>query len=342
MTKRVSIKDVALSAGVSVTTVSHVLNDTPGKRVKPETRDRVQRVARELGYQASSIARSLRTQRSQIIAMVSDEIATTPHAGRIILGSQEAASHHGWLLMLVNSGGDPAVEEAEIRALAQRQVDGFIYATMYHREIELPEALRGVPTVLLDARTRDPAVSWAVPDEYTAGRAATQVLIDAGHRRIGYTNNVDDIPATRGRLAGHLDALAAAGIVPDSALIVTASSDTQGGLFAGRALLELPERPTAVFAFNDRMAMGVYHAAFEGGVSIPSDLSVIGFDNQELIAEGLRPRLTTMALPHYEMGVWAVNALIARIQEPSLQAEQVELECPLIERESVAPPQAGS
>jgi len=339
MTKRISIRDVAASAGVSVTTVSHVLNATPGTRVKPETRDRVQQVARELGYQASTIARSLRTQRSHTIAMISDEIATTPHAGRIILGAQEAASSHGLLLMLVNSGGDPAVEEAEIQALAQRQVDGFIYATMYHREVELPDALRRVPTVLLDARCEDPAVPSAVPDEYAGGRAATQALIDAGHRRIGYANNADDIPATRGRLAGHLDALAAAGIDPDPALVVTAPSDTGGGLTAGRTLLALPDRPTAVFAFNDRMAMGVYHAATERGVDIPRELSVVGFDNQELIAEGLRPPLTTMALPHYEMGMWAVEALVARIRDPHTPAEQVELPCPLVDRASVAPPE---
>jgi LacI family transcriptional regulator len=340
--KRVSIKDVAALAGVSVTTVSHVLNDTPGKRVKPETRERVQKVAADLGYQASSIARSLRSQRSQIIALVSDVIATTPHAGRIILGAQAAASRHGWLLMLVNSGGDPAVERAEIQALAQRQVDGFIYATMYHREVELPDALRSVPTVLLDARTSDPSVPSAVPDEYTAGRAATQTLIDAGHRRIGYTNNIDDIPATRGRLAGYHDALVGAGIEPDPDLVITAESDTQGGLEAGRALLDRPRRPTAVFAFNDRMAMGVYHAAAERGVRVPDQLSVIGFDNQELIAEGLRPQLTTMALPHYEMGVWAVDALIQRIKEPETEAEQVELACPLVVRDSVAPPRDAS
>ena len=341
MTKRISIRDVATAANVSVTTVSHVLNDTPGKRINPETRARVQQVAGQLGYQASSIARSLRTQRSQIIAMVSDEIATTPHAGRIILGAQEAASKQGWLLMLVNSNGDPAVEAAEIQALSQRQVDGFIYATMYHREVELPEPLRTVPTVLLDARSPDPSVPSAVPDEYAAGRAATQALIDAGHRRIGFANNSDDIPATRGRLAGYLDALAAAGIDADERLVVAGVSETEGGLRAGRVLLDIPERPTAIFAFNDRMAMGVYHAAAERGLHIPEDLSVIGFDNQELIADGLRPRLTTMALPHYEMGTWAVDALIERIQDPDAAAEQVALPCPFVGRESIAPPPPG-
>ncbi len=112
----------------------------------------------------------------------------------------------------------------------------------------------------------------------------------------------------------------------------------EGGLQAGRALLDLDDRPTAIFCFNDRMAMGVYHAAAERGLRIPDDLSVVGFDNQELIADGLRPGLTTVALPHYEMGAWAVENLIRRIENPESEVEQVRLPCPLVSRGSVAAP----
>lgn len=334
--RRVSIKDVARAAEVSVTTVSHVLNDTPGKRINDATRARVHQVALELGYQANSIARSLRTQRTHTIAIISDEIATTPHAGRIILGAQEAASRQGWLLVLVNSGGDPATEEADVQALMQRQVDGFIYATMYHRVVEVPSSLAQQPVVLLDATTTGGTVSSVVPDEYAAGRAATEALIQAGHRRIGFTNNSDDIPAARGRLRGYLDALEAAGIERDDRLVAAAPSETEGGVQTGRTLLGLRDRPTAIFAFNDRMAMGVYHAAAERGLRIPADLSVIGFDNQELIATGVRPMLTTMSLPHYEMGVWAVETLIHRIDHPDAQPQHARLECPLVSRDSIA------
>jgi LacI family transcriptional regulator len=338
MGKRISIRDVAHRAGVSATTVSHVLNDAPGKRINEDTRARVRQAASELGYQPNGVARSLRLQRSQILALVSDEIATTPHAGQIILGAQEAASRRGWLLMFVNSGGDPDTESAEIQALQQRQVDGFLYATMYHREVLIPDQLDGFPTVLLDARTADPRFSSVVPDEVGGGRTATQVLLDHGHRRIGFATNVDDIPATRGRLEGYRQALVAAGIPPDEALVISAQSDTGGGLRAGRALLDLDDRPTAIFCFNDRMAMGVYHAAAERGLRIPDDLSVVGFDNQELIADGLRPGLTTVALPHYEMGAWAVENLIRRIERPETEVEQVRLRCPLVSRRSVAAP----
>jgi LacI family transcriptional regulator len=336
--KRISIRDVAERAGVSVTTVSHVLNDTPGKRVKEETRVRVRQAADDLGYQPSSLARSLRLQRSQILALVSDNIATTPHAGRIILGAQEAASKHGWLVVLVDSGSDPEVEAAEIAALRQRQVDGFIYATMYHREVAIPPALADVPTVLLDARTGDPSFPSVVPDEVEGGRTATEVLLDAGHRQIAFVNNVDDIPATHGRLEGYRQALRDAGVEPDDRLVRTAESVAQGGRQAGLSLLDGNSRPTAVFCFNDRMAMGVYQAAAELGLCIPLDLSVVGFDNQELIADGLRPGLTTVALPHYEMGAWAVDTLVRRIQDPAAAPEQVALRCPVVPRASVAPP----
>ncbi len=336
---RVRIRDVAERAGVSVTTVSHVLNDVPGKRISPETRERVRRVAVQLGYTPNSVARSLRLQRSEMIALVSDEIATTPHAGRIILGAQEAASKHGWLMLLVNTGFDVEFEAAEIEALRHRQVDGFLYARMFHQQVVLPPSLEGAPTVLLDATTPEPSVPSVVPDEFSGGRTAARVLIDRGHTRVGFLNNVDDIPAARGRLAGYRAAMQEAGIAFNERWVTHDESETDGGLRAARRVLDQPERPTALFCFNDRMAMGAYHAAAELGLRIPEDVSIVGFDDQELIATGLRPRLTTVALPHYEMGAWAVETLIRQVTDASAEtAQQVVLECPLVTRDSVAPP----
>jgi len=338
-TRRVLIKDVAAKAGVSVTTVSHVLNDVPGKRISDETREGVRAAAAELGYTPNGLARSFRLQRSQTLALVSDEIATTPHAGRIILGAHEAASKQGWLVMLVNTGGTPELEASEIAALKQRRVDGFLYATMYHRDVSVPDSLVDVPTVLLDAKTTDPSVSWVVPDEVGGGRTATEHLLAHGHRRIGFLNNVDDIPATHGRLEGFRAALEDAGVPVREDWIRTAAANTQGGLDSALAVLDSDDRPTALFCFADRMAMGAYYAAAELGLRIPDDLSIVGFDNQELIADGLRPGLTTVALPHYEMGAWAVETLIRLIEQPQKGAPaQVRLPCPLVERASVSRP----
>ncbi|MFF5173424.1 LacI family DNA-binding transcriptional regulator [Micromonospora sp. NPDC000089] len=344
MGPRVSIRDVAAAAGVSVTTVSHVLNNKSGTRVSPETRERVESAARQLGYAANGLARGLRLQRSHTLGLLSDVIATTPHAGRIILGAQETASARGWVLMLLTTGADPEVERREIQALAQHRVDGVLYATMYHQVVRVPNELRPLPVVLLDASSPDASLPSVVPDETGGGRVAVRELLTAGHRRIGFVTNTDDIPATRGRLLGYQEALREAGVPFRPELVLAEESDTHGGYRAARELLDRPERPTALFCFNDRMAMGAYRAATELGLRIPADLSVVGFDNQELIAEGLHPGLTTVALPHYEMGVWAVDTMVELLNHPKgarrRTARQVVMPCPLVRRDSVAAPPA--
>ncbi|GGM06275.1 LacI family DNA-binding transcriptional regulator [Dactylosporangium sucinum] len=338
MARKVTIRDVAAEAGVSVTTVSHVLNRFSGARVSDETRERVETAARRLGYAANGLARGLRLQRSQTLGLLGDEIATTPYAGRIILGAQETASARGWLLILLTTGNDPQVEEREIRALAQHRVDGVLYATMYHRRVEVPAQLRSMPLVLLDAASDDPTIPSVVPDEFGGGHAAVRHLVEHGHRRIGFVTNVDDIPATHLRLEGYRAALREAGIDHRPDLVVAETTDARGGYRAATALLDRPDRPTALFCFNDRLAMGAYRAAAELGLRIPDDLSIVGFDNQELIAEGLYPGLTTVALPHYEMGAWAVSTMIALVEGDAAPGEvpPVTMPCPLIERGSVA------
>jgi LacI family transcriptional regulator len=344
MGRNISIRDVASAAGVSVTTVSHVLNNTTGARVSEETRERVATVAARLGYAPNKLAQGLRLQRTQILALLSDQIATTPHAGRIILGAQEAASSRGWVVLLLNSGGDPELEDREINALLQHQVDGALYATMYHRQVTVPDRLTGIPVVLLDASCTDPRYPSVVPDEVGGGRSAVEELVAAGHRRIGFATNIDDIPATHGRLVGYRQALADAGIPFTPDLVVVEESDTPGGYRAALQLLRRPDRPTGLFCFNDRMAMGAYWAAHELGLRIPQDVSVVGFDNQELIADGLFPGLTTVALPHYEMGAWAVNTMIDMLDEAQparrrrRRPSQTTMECPIVRRDSVAAP----
>ncbi len=338
---RIGIKDVAAAAGVSATTVSHILNAVEGKRINAETRQRVLEAARELGYAPNGLARGLRLKRSNTIGFVSDQIATTPHAGRIILGAQEEAAKHDLLLLMLNTGGDPELERKEIDLLLQRQVDGVLYASMYHRVVQVPQRLRSFPTVLLDARSDDPDVPSVVPDEVLGGLTAVRELTRHGHRRIGFINNVDDIPATHGRLEGYRHALAEADIAEDPRLVVRETTDAAGGYRAALRLLRAQARPTAVFCFADRVAMGVYRAAAELGLSIPDDLSVIGFDNQELICDGLFPGLTTVALPHYEMGARAVAQLLALTGAPdqgTVPAAQEMLPCPLVARASVASP----
>ncbi|MDN5569890.1 MAG: LacI family DNA-binding transcriptional regulator [Propionibacteriaceae bacterium] len=340
---RVGIKDVAAVAGVSTTTVSHVLNDVSEARVSSATRARVHEAADRLGYRASRVAKALRTQRSGLIGFLTDHSATTPHAGRMILGAQEVLQEHGMTLVLLSSGGDHRVEQREVEALSATQVDGVLYAPMYHQVVRLPVDLDSFATVLINCRTPHGEPPAIVPDERRAGREATQLLLDAGHRRVGFALNEDPIPATRLRLEGYEDALAAAGVRKDPRLIVTELSESEGGYRAVRQLLDLDDPPTGVFCFNDRMAMGAYRAAAERGLRIPDDVSIVGFDNQPYVAEGLYPALTTMALPHLEMGQWAAERLL-RLLAPGGTAESEEpvlQHCPAIPRQSIGPPPAA-
>jgi LacI family transcriptional regulator len=333
---KVTMADIARLAGVSMATASRALSDHP--KVAEPTRARVQAAATDLGYVPNVMARSLRTQRSYTLGLVSDQIATTLYAGRVILGAQEAAAARGWLLLLLSSGGDPELERREIQTLLQRQVDGLLYAAMYHQLVTPPPTLAQVPSVLLDARSDDRSLSSVVPDEVGGAREAVTELVRVGHRRIGFVTNIDDIPATQLRLQGYREALRQAGIGDDPTLVAAGQSSAPGGYPVALSLLDRADRPTALFCFNDRMAMGAYQAAATLGLRIPEDVSVIGFDNQETLAEGLRPGLTTMALPHYEMGVWAVEAVLAHIDDPTRPPEHGVLPCPLVRRASVAPP----
>lgn len=340
MATKVGIREVAKAAGVSVTTVSHALNDATSFRVKAETQQLVRDVAKDLGYAPNRLASGLRNQRSQILGLVSDEITTTPFAGAMIRGAQDTAYERGYVVMVVNSGLDSELETREISMLQQHQVDGVVYARMYHQNARLPTELAGLPTVLLDAVTDDAAISSVVPDEVGAAETAVDALIRAGHTRIGMINNVDDIPATHGRRTGFLNALRRHGLEHDPRHFVIGTAHTQGGREAALDLLGQPDRPTALFCFSDRVAMGAYQAAMALGLRIPEDVSIVGIDNLEIIADALWPGLTTVALPHYDMGRWAVDRILDDIENPGTPAVQTQLACPLIERGSVGPPPA--
>ena len=199
-----------------------------------------------------------------------------------------------------------------------------------------------IPSVLLDARSDDPDDSWVVPDEELGGYTATSHLIANGHRRIGYIHEDNHYPAQPERFAGYCRALEEHGITFDPGLVAIDLNDPFGGTAAATRLLQLPEPPTAIQCYTDRMAMGAYRAVRRAGLAIPDDISVIGFDNQDQIAPWLDPPLTTMALPHEEMGRWAVEHLLRVLRGEAEGPRQMRNECPLVVRDSVAPPRGGA
>ncbi|MEZ0067017.1 DNA-binding LacI/PurR family transcriptional regulator [Streptacidiphilus sp. MAP12-20] len=336
---RARMADVASAAGVSTATVSMVLSGAASTRISPETQARVREAAERIGYAPNSVARSLRTQRTRTIGLISDTIATTPFAGRMLAGANDVAREHGYLVVLVDTDDDAERERQAIAALVGQQVDAMIYARMWHRVVPAPAGLPD-STVFLDCRPRDDSRPATVPDERDGGTAATLELIAAGHRRIAYVDAPEDneVVASGLRHEGYLSALAGAGVTADPLLHVRGTTDASGGRAATEALLTLPadRRPTAIFCFNDRMAMGAYAAARRAGLEVPADLSVVGYDDQQLVAAELDPPLTTVALPHYEMGRWAMEvALGLRRAEAGVP---LLMPCPIIRRDSVGPP----
>jgi LacI family transcriptional regulator len=338
MPGRVRILDVATAAGVSIATVSASLNEVESARISAETRARVREVADRLGYAPNRLAQGLRVQRSGTVGFVGDTVATTPYAVGMILGALEAARAADRVVLLMNTEGYRDLEARELATLLQHQVDGVLYAAMYHRSVEVPAVLRDTPVVLVDAVSADPMVSSVVPDEVAGAVTAVGELLQSGHRRIAFITNAAPTLAATGRLEGYKLALTRAGIGIDPALIVAVTDiGPEGGYRAARQLLSLPERPTGVFCFRDLMAMGAYQAAAQAGLRIPQDLSVVGFDDMEF-AGGLFPGLTTVTLPHYEMGSWGVQQLLALMESPTERAKQVRLSGQLVRRRSVAPP----
>jgi LacI family transcriptional regulator len=329
----VTIKQVAERAGVSFKTVSRVINgDT---YVSVDTRERVMVAVRELGYRPNLSARHMRTQRSQVIGFITDEIATTPFAVNLIKGAQSEAYQHDRMLMVINTECDAQIEYDAIEMLLSRKVEGILYATMRHKIVNLPQSIREVPIVLANCETADHDLPSVVPNEIEGGYNATLALIERGRKHIAFIGLEMEATATIGRFQGFQQALAAHNIPLDERLLEYTDGQPNSGYEAAKRLLAKNTPLDAIFCGNDRVAMGAYEAIKEAGLRIPQDISVVGFDNQDVIAANLRPSLSTMALPHYEMGQWAMRHLLEHGEQDSFMTEQVQLPCPYIARASV-------
>jgi LacI family transcriptional regulator len=338
--RRATIGDVAQLAGVSSAAVSLVLNKVAHSRIPETTAVRVRAAAAQLGYAPNSLARGLRCRRTDTIGLISDEITTTPYAVRMLKAVQDVAVGSGLLVFLIDSGGDPAVERAGVGALAGQQVDGFLYACMHHRIVELPAGL-GPNVVLLDARTEDATFPAVVPDDRGGARAAVTELLDHGHRRIGLINDSHAPVAAGLRLAGYRDALSSYGIRFDRTLVRDAEPNLEASAAAAVALHDASDA-SALFCFNDRVAVGACRGLRQRGLAVPHDLSVVGFDDQEFVAAFAEPPLTTVALPHYAMGAWAARTLIDLINGEPVMPQTCLIPCELVRRGSVGPPPSTS
>lgn len=335
---RARVSDVAAAAGVSPTTVSHALSGA--RAVNAQTRERILAVARELGYMPDRVASGLRRRRTGVVGLIGDDLAATPFAGRIIEGARRAGLERDVLLMVGESGGDAEAERDLIARFLAQRVDGLLIARMYHQRVDRPAIGDDVPIVLVDAA---PGPGWevdaVVPDETQIATLACERLTRDGHRDIAYVGTIDASRAARGRLIGVRSALGDAGVALGDDRVEFCTSDASGGREAGGRLLDRSAPPTGIICFNDQIAMGVMQAAARRGIPVPEGLSVVGIDDLHPVADALDPGLTTVALPHDELGRWGMTRLLDRIEGTAPPSTGLHLlRGALVERGSVAPP----
>lgn len=329
------MSDVAEKAGVSRTAVSLILNNHE-TRIAPETQRRVRQIAEELGFRPSRAALQLRTQQSQVISFIGDEIASGPFAGGLIAGAQAAAAMQSHALMVMNSGIPGDITAVDPTIVEDRQADGNVYATVMTRPVTLPPSASESPTVLLNCFSESAALAQILPDDRNGERIATTYALDHGHRRIGLIMGELGTQPASDRLEGYTDALARADITLDEQLIWHGDWNGNTGYDAAIRMLKLNHPPTAFVCGNDRIALGVYEAVRHLGLRIPEDISVIGYDDQREITQFMHPPLTTVRLPYEEMGRIAVDSLLA-----GDEIGTVYVACNLIERASVSSPREG-
>jgi len=329
----ITIRDVAARAGVSSTTVSHVINRT--RPVSADLRARVEQAMAELGFQPNALARSLRRKRTHTLGMIVPDSAN-PFFAEVGRGIEDTSFAAGYSVILGNSDGDPARELLYMDLLIQKQVDGVLLAPTGSRtELAVTLQMRKIPTVVIDRDIPGASADRVHIDNAAGGYLATRHLIELGHRRIGYIGGPADRGPVPDRSAGYRQALREAGLPLDEALVVDGNFQDSGGYSGGRTLLALRQRPSAIFAGNDLMAIGVLAAAHEEGVPVPQELSVIGFDDIHL-ARYINPALTTVAQPKYELGVIAAQLLLARLGQTDLPPQRRLLQAHLVVRQSTA------
>ena len=331
----VTIKDIAKELGLSVSTVSKALNDYPD--IAPETKRRVQELAQILDYYPSATARSLRRRHTNKIGLllflrVVGSSLTSEYEFELIRGVAFTAEKRGYNLVLYTT----VTREADqlMRICRAREVDGLILIGAGHLEELIAFLSReAIPFVVLNRRVEQPDVSFIAPDNVNGARAAVCHLLELGHRRIGYIGRPDDPETNIDRLAGYRQALAEFGVPFDERLIIPASFESGSGYRAMKALLDLPSPPTAVFAFNDHLAIEALQAVKERGLQVPADVALVGFDDihSSLVTT---PPLTTVHQPLLEMGSQAAQVLLDRIADDSLPPIRLTLPVHLVVRGS--------
>jgi DNA-binding LacI/PurR family transcriptional regulator len=332
----IKLEDIAKETGFSISTVSRVLSNS-SYRVSEPIREKVLRVAATMGYEPNIAARSLRTDRTNTIGIIVDDLLS-PFTPPIVRGIQDYLHEHGFLSLIVNSDWDPDQEQAAIKTLLSRPVDGIIFVEYSHQTTSEALERSHKPRVFVHRLFGSPIRNSVVPDDYYGASLATEHLIKLGHQRIGYINGPENWHTCRARLRGYQDTLASHDLPFEAALVQPGDWEMESGYAAAKTLLSQNERPTAIFAANDAMAIGAIYAIQDAGLSVPEDMAIVGYDNRNF-AKTVRPRITTVSMPVIEMGGVAAELLLKQIAEGRKEEEEIKVKGQLIIRETCGAPE---
>ena len=335
-----TLRDVARRAGVHPGTASRALNPRTRALVNEATAERVLAAARELGYRVNPIARSLKTNRSSSVGILIPDL-TNPLFPPIVRGLEDRLRADGYSALLANSDNDPAMEHEHFETMLDRHVEGFIMATAEREHPLIEEAIATHVPIVLVNRTVDSDIAFSVVGRDVVGaRMAVEHLIELGHTRIAHIGGPERFSTGIARHEGFEAGMRKHGLEPDPKLVRFGEAFTEDeGRRAFRDLVDSGEEFTAVFAGNDLLALGCYDVMYETGMSCPQDLSIIGYNDMPFI-DKLRPPLTTIRIPHYEIGVKAAELLLERIHDAEAVPRTVLVEPELVVRGSTAPPKS--
>lgn len=331
--RKVTIKDVAKTAGVSRQTVSRAINDKG--EISPETKERVLAAVEKLGYRPNRLAQSMITRQSMTIGLVVPDI-TNLFFPEVARGVQDAGRENGYNILLCNTDDDPEEEIINLRSLQDHQVDGIIIVSSLADEENLAKFADGfAPIVLFNRAFSHPNVSLIMTDNKRGGYLATEHLISLGHRRIGMIAPHSSQESKAKRVQGYQEALRAVGIEPDPDLIVREANTLHGGYQGMKKLLSENPEITAIFTYNDLLALGAMRACWDAGRRIPEDIAIIGFDDISL-ASMVTPSLSSIHVDKYELGRLSLMRLLSVLSHSENALEPLSLSLDLVVRESTA------
>ena len=326
-----TIKDVAQKAGVSIATVSHIINHT--RFVSDELSGRVRSVIDELGYEPHAVARSLRGQKTHMIGLILPD-NTNPFFAEVARGVEDACFIAGYSVILCNSDNSLEKEVSYLQLLENKGVDGIAFVSIGEDDDAVEVlAKQKPPHVLIDRVIPGVDIDSVLVDNRGGARQAVATLIEHGHQNIGFISGPRDLSSSIERERGYREALEQAGLSPNEGLIIEGDFGLPGGEIAARSLLTQDPRPTALFVANDIMAIGTMNMARKLGLIIPKDLSVFGFDDIAM-ASCVSPALSTVAQPKYQIGQRTAEILLRRIEYPGETTRSESLSTHLVLRES--------